>query len=41
MNTDHPSSSTENPLGYAPIGRLLGKFAIPSIISMLVNAAYN
>lgn len=30
-----------NPLGYAPIVRLIGKFAIPSIISMLVNAAYN
>lgn len=30
-----------NPLGYAPIIKLIGKFAIPSIISMLVNAAYN
>lgn len=30
-----------NPLGYAPIMGLIGKFAIPSIISMLVNAAYN
>ncbi len=30
-----------NPLGYAPIVGLLRKFAIPSIISMLVNAAYN
>lgn len=31
----------ENPLGYAPIGGLIRKFAIPSIISMLVTAAYN
>jgi len=30
-----------NPLGYAPIVGLIRKFAIPSIISMLVNAAYN
>lgn len=30
-----------NPLGYAPVIGLIGKFAIPSIISMLVNAAYN
>lgn len=30
-----------NPLGYAPLGGLIRKFAIPSIISMLVNAAYN
>lgn len=30
-----------NPLGYAPIAGLIGRFAIPSIISMLVTAAYN
>ena len=30
-----------NPLGYAPIGGLMRKFAIPSIISMLVNSLYN
>ena len=30
-----------NPLGFAPIGGLIAKFAIPSIISMLVSAAYN
>lgn len=30
-----------NPLGYAPILGLISKFAIPSIISMLVAAAYN
>lgn len=32
---------TRNPLGYQPIGRLLMKFAIPSVVSMLVNALYN
>lgn len=30
-----------NPLGTAPIGNLLKKFAVPSIISMVVNALYN
>lgn len=32
---------SRNPLGYQPIGRLLMKFAVPSVISMLVNALYN
>ena len=31
----------DNPLGTAPIVSLIRKFAIPSIISMLVSAAYN
>ena len=31
----------ENPLGYRPIGKLLIQFAIPSVISMVVNALYN
>lgn len=30
-----------NPLGHAPVARLITRFAIPSIISMLVMAAYN
>lgn len=30
-----------NPLGTQPIGQLLAKFAIPSIIAMLVSALYN
>ena len=30
-----------NPLGYEPIGRLLLKFALPSVVAMLVNAVYN
>ncbi len=33
--------TTKNPLGYAPIGKLLLQFALPSVISMLVNAIYN
>lgn len=33
--------SEGNPLGYAPLGGLMRKFAIPSIISMLVNSLYN
>jgi len=30
-----------NPLGSAPIGKLMVKFAIPSIVAMLVGALYN
>lgn len=39
--TDDQTQVLRNPLGYAPVMRLIAKFAIPSIISMLVNAAYN
>ena len=31
----------KNPLGYAPIGGLIAKYAIPSIVGMLVLSAYN
>ena len=31
----------DNPLGYAPVGKLMVKFAVPSIIAMLVGALYN
>ena len=31
----------ENPMGCEPIGKLLNKFAIPSVIAMLVNSIYN
>lgn len=34
-------SKTKNPLGYQPIGRLLLRFAVPAVVSMLVNALYN
>ena len=35
------NTNAGNPLGIAPTGRLLAKFTIPAIISMLVNALYN
>lgn len=31
----------ENPLAAEPLGKLLIKFAIPSVLSMLVDALYN
>ena len=34
-------SQEQNPLGTAPVGGLIGKFAIPAMISMLVSALYN
>ena len=34
-------TTTMNPLGTEPIGKLLRKFAIPSIIAMLVGSLYN
>ena len=34
-------SQKQNPLGAAPVGGLILKFAIPAIISMLVSAMYN
>lgn len=36
-----PDSTHENPLGFAPVNTLLARFAIPSIIAMLVSALYN
>lgn len=39
MGSDKKSAG--NPLGFAPVGELLRKFAIPSIISMVVSALYN
>lgn len=39
--TGTKESRKENPLGFAPIPGLIRKFAIPSIIGMLVMAAYN
>ena len=38
---DEKRNSQNNPLGYAPLSGLMRKFAIPSIISMLVNSLYN
>lgn len=33
--------TNENPLGHQPIGKLLARFALPAVVSMLVNALYN
>ena len=35
------SRTAANPLGILPVGKLLTKFAIPSIVSFLVSALYN
>ena len=40
-NVNTISEPSNNPLGSAPVASLIRKFAIPSIISMLVSAAYN
>ena len=31
----------DNPMGYEPVGKLLKKFAVPSVTAMLVNSIYN
>ena len=37
-----PTNQTgSNPLGVEPINKLLTRFAVPSIIAMLVSALYN
>lgn len=44
MNTERESfkeSLPENPLGHAPIPGLILKYAIPSIVAMLISAVYN
>ncbi len=38
---DHENAETKNPFGVEPIGRLILKFAIPSVIALLVNSLYN
>ena len=40
-STQEINSQAQNPLGIAPVGGLIVKFAIPAIISMLVSAMYN
>ena len=39
MTTQAPEK--ENPLGHKPIRKLLRSFALPAIISCLVNSIYN
>lgn len=41
MSTNVEETKKENPLGTEPVGKLLRKFAVPSIISMLVMSLYN
>lgn len=41
MEQKHPASTQENPLATENIGKLIAKFAIPSVTAMLVNALYN
>mgnify|MGYP004470206219 FL=1 len=41
MEKDKENIQAKNPLGTAPVGGLIRKFAIPAIISMLVSAMYN
>ncbi len=39
--TQSDSVKIANPLGTAPVTRLIAKYAIPAILGMLVTAAYN
>lgn len=39
--TTQTTQTNENPLGYAPIGKLIAKFALPAVVAMLVNSVYN
>ena len=41
QSTQEINSQAQNPLGIAPVGGLIAKFAIPAIISMLVSAMNN
>lgn len=41
MTSEPSCKNCENPLGSVPVNRLLARFAIPSIIAMLVSALYN
>ena len=41
MSNNAKNTISDNPLGYAPLIPLIAGYAIPSIISMLVGAAYN
>lgn len=40
-NVNNQEQEKDNPLGYAPVLSLIQRYAIPSIIGMLVMAAYN
>lgn len=38
---ENTNAAIANPLGFAPIGKLLVKFALPSVVAMVINAVYN
>lgn len=38
---EHAVPQTQSPFATEPIGRLIVKFAVPSVISLLVNSLYN
>ena len=40
-NKSELNGTASNPLGVAPVGSLLRKFAVPSIVAMLVSSFYN
>lgn len=35
------ATTVENPFGYERVGRLLARYAIPSIIALIINSLYN
>lgn len=39
--SNHNEQNFQNPLGILPVRKLLKKFAIPSIVAMVVNSIYN
>ncbi|MDO4617837.1 MAG: MATE family efflux transporter [Lachnospiraceae bacterium] len=41
MNNNRQSAAYGNPLGTLPVRQLMKKFAMPSIVAMLVSAVYN
>lgn len=38
---EHAVPQTQSPFATEPIGRLIVKFAVPSVIALLVNSLYN
>ena len=38
---EHAVPQTQSPFATEPIGRLIVKFAVPSVIDLLVNSLYN
>lgn len=40
-STKHPAELKGNPLAYEKVGKIIARFAIPAIISMLVSSLYN